>query len=141
MNSDRLDPERDTIAFWDAVEAGLKNARRQLHRGRPCRQPADCELCADLVSTVHGDVFAIYRTRGVDGWSSAYVKAAARNAYADRVRSRMARVGLVAKPERWLTQTSFLPEQKPAERALVVATVLSVWVLLGTAHERGPYSR
>lgn len=133
-----LCPKRDARDFLRAVESGLVNAKKNVHRGRPCTSTA-CDLCAELVGSVYEAVFRAYKASGESsGWAFGLITAAARNAYYDRVRRRMVDVGLVARPERWLRKASFLPGESVEGRALVVATVFTVgyYSVLPTAGSR-----
>ncbi|MFC0438066.1 hypothetical protein BCF44_106516 [Kutzneria buriramensis] len=122
-----LCPERDGLAFREAVSRGLTGAKRNVHRGRGCAgRERDCAVCADLVSAVYVDVLARYRRLRPTGWAPGYVAAVAGNTYRDSVRARLRQAGLVARPERWLAAASFLPDVPAAGRALVVCTVLAV---------------
>jgi hypothetical protein len=122
-----LCPERDGLAFREAVSRGLTGAKRNAHRGLGCTgRDRDCAVCADLVSDIYVDVLARYRRLRPAGWAPGYVAAVAGNVYRDSVRARLRAAGLAARPERWLNTTSFLPDVPAAGRALVVCTVLAV---------------
>lgn len=117
---------RDALEFRRVVKGALFRARRQLHRGRQCPGES-CDPCADMVGAAYEVALRAYRAEADPcGWSPAKIAAVARNAYIDWVRRRLSENGIGARPERWLGQRSFLPEQPSAGRALVVAVVFSI---------------
>ncbi|MGH3940495.1 MAG: hypothetical protein ACRDTG_18025 [Pseudonocardiaceae bacterium] len=118
--------ERDALAFRRVVERALFSARRQLHRGRRCPGES-CDPCAEVVGAAYEVALLAYRAEAnPHGWSPAKIAAVARNAYIDRVRRRLSASGIGARPQRWLGQRSFLPEETSAGRVLVVGIVLAV---------------
>ncbi|MGQ0773630.1 MAG: hypothetical protein ACT4NY_04285 [Pseudonocardiales bacterium] len=118
--------ERDALAFRQVVERALFSARRQLHRGRRCPGES-CDPCAEVIGAAYDAALLAYRAEAaLRGWRPRKIAAVARNAYIDRVRRRLSDSGIGARPDRWLGQRSFLPEETPPGRAFVVALVLAV---------------
>lgn len=118
--------ERDALAFRRVVERALFSARRQVHRGRRCPGES-CDPCAEVIGAAYDVALLAYRAEVTPhGWSPGKIATVARNAYHDRVRRRLSDSGIGARPERWLGQRSFLPEETSAGRAFVVTIVLAV---------------
>jgi hypothetical protein len=109
----RLVLDRDLAELARVVWNALARQRQQLHQGRRCL-------------ATRSPVLAAWRRQPVrEAWSQARVVSCAQSVLADRVRTRLSAAGLVARPERWLDQRSFLPDTQPAGRALLVALVVS----------------
>lgn len=132
----RLTPDEDLAGLARVVWAALARQRQQLHQGRRCfatRSPVlrdasarHCLVCDELALDAQERVIAAWQRQPErEPWTQARVVSTAQSVLADRVRTRMSAAGLVARPERWLDQRSFLPETHPAGRALLVALVVS----------------
>lgn len=133
----RLTPDRDLAELARVVWNALARQRQQLHQGRRCfatRSPVlrgasarHCLVCDELALDAQERVIAAWQRQPVrEAWTQARVVSCAQSVLADRVRSRLSAAGLVARPERWLDQRSFLPETDQGGRALLVALVVSV---------------
>ena len=132
----RLRIDQDLAELARVVWNALARQRQQLHQGRRCfatRSPVlrdasarHCLICDELALDAQERVIAAWKRQPVrESWTQARVVSCAQSVLADRVRARLSASGLVARPERWLDQRSFLPRTHPAGRALVVALVVS----------------
>jgi hypothetical protein len=136
-----LDPERDVGQTASIVWDALSRQRQQLHHGRYCparrspslRNPHDrpCVRCDELALDAQERVITAWRRHrelhpDATAWSPAQIGSCAQSTFADRVRGRLSSGGLVARPERWLAQPTFLPGADPVGRLLVVALVVTV---------------
>ncbi|GAA3386152.1 hypothetical protein [Cryptosporangium minutisporangium] len=133
----RLTPERDTAEVARVVWSALTRQRQQLHQGRRCsatRSPLlrdahsqHCLVCDELALDAQERVVAAWQRQPErEAWTQARIVSCAQSVLADRVRSRLSAAGLVARPERWLDQRSFLPHVDPTGRVLLVALIVSV---------------
>ncbi|TQS43586.1 hypothetical protein [Cryptosporangium phraense] len=133
----RLAPDRDTTELARVVWSALTRQRQQLHQGRRClatrspllRDPNSqhCLVCDELALDAQERVVVAWqRQPDREPWTHARVVSCAQSVLADRVRSRLSASGLVARPERWLDQKSFLPHVDPTGRVLLVALIVSV---------------
>jgi len=132
----RLAPDRDTAELARVIWGALTRQRQQLHQGRRCgasRSPLlrdahsqHCLVCDELaLDAQERVVIAWQRQADREPWTQARIVSCAQSVLADRVRSRLSAAGLVARPERWLDQRSFLPHVDPAGRVLLVALIVS----------------
>lgn len=133
----RLAPDRDTAELARVVWGALTRQRQQLHQGRRCsatRSPLlrdahslHCLVCDELaLDALERVVVAWHRQPDREPWTQARIVSCAQSVLADRVRTRLSASGLVARPERWLEQKSFLPHVDPVGRVLLVALIVSV---------------
>lgn len=133
----RLAPDRDTAELARVVWSALARQRQQLHQGRRClasRSPVlrdphspHCLVCDELALDAQERVVVAWQRQPErEPWTQARVASCAQSVLADRVRSRLSAAGLVARPERWIDQRSFLPKADPVGRVLVVALIVSV---------------
>ncbi|SHN28932.1 hypothetical protein [Cryptosporangium aurantiacum] len=133
----RLTPDRDTAEVARVVWTALTRQRQQLHQGRRCtasRSPLlrnahsqHCLVCDELALDAQERVVAAWQRQPArEPWTQARIVSCAQSVLADRVRTRLSVAGLVARPERWLDQRSFLPHVDPTGRVLLVALIVSV---------------
>lgn len=86
-----------------------------------------CLVCDELALDAQERVVAAWQRHPErEPWTQARIVSCAQSVLADRVRSRLSAAGLVARPERWLDQRSFLPHVDPTGRVLLVALIVSV---------------
>ncbi|MFI5955117.1 hypothetical protein [Cryptosporangium sp. NPDC051539] len=133
----RLAPDQHTTELARVVWSALTRQRQQLHQGRRClatrspllRDPNSqhCLACDELALDAQERVVVAWqRQADREPWTHARIVSCAQSVLADRVRSRLSASGLVARPERWLDQKSFLPHVDPSGRVLLVALIVSV---------------
>ena len=124
-----LHPERDRYDLDELVWKAIVRARRQRHGGRLCGTllHGGCALCDHLhalaVRRVEDDFRKAPDPRG---WPAPQIAKRAQYAMRDAVRARLAAAGLGHRPERWLTQASFLPDAARAARVLVVTIIMMI---------------
>ncbi|WP_344650780.1 hypothetical protein [Cryptosporangium japonicum] len=133
----RLAPDQDSAEVARVVWGALTRQRQQLHQGRRCtatRSPLlrdahsqHCLVCDELALDAQERVVVSWQRQAErEAWTHARIVSCAQSVLADRVRTRLSASGLVARPERWLDQKSFLPHVDPAGRVLLVALIVSV---------------